>query len=68
MDELRGCPFCGGQAVYIATSSCSGHIACVGDCRMRTDKYWDTPMTNGATERTKWHDVAAAAWNRRNYK
>ena len=63
--DLKPCPFCGGEAVLIPFSSCSGEIACVGDCRFETAKYWDDPMTAGENERTKWHEIATKAWNRR---
>ncbi len=65
MDELKLCPFCGGKAVIVATSSCSGHIACVGECGMNTAKFWDSPMTAHESERKKWHEIATVAWNRR---
>ena len=65
MAELKPCPFCGGEAVIVATSTCGGHIACVGECRMTTGKFWDEPMTSHESERTKWHEIATKAWNRR---
>ena len=64
MAELKPCPFCGGEAMLAATSSCSGLICCVG-CGMKTGKFWDEPMSSPEKERTKWHEIATAAWNRR---
>lgn len=64
MDNLKPCPFCGGNAVLIAYSTCSGAVGCV-KCLFRSDKYWDEPMTSPKDERKKWKEVAAEAWNRR---
>ena len=65
MAELKPCPFCGGEAVLVPTSTCSGYIACVGVCEMKTVKFWDEPMAVAEKERTKWHEIASVAWNRR---
>ena len=65
MAELKPCPFCGGEAVIVHTSSCGGHIACIGECGMQTAKFWDEPMRKNESERTKWHKTAIDAWNRR---
>ena len=65
MDELESCPFCGGIATLVATSTCSGYISCVGGCGMATHKFWDDPMSEPAEKRRKWHKIAAEAWNRR---
>lgn len=63
--ELKNCPFCGGKAIFIPLSSCSGYIACVGTCGMNTGRYWDEPMTEQKENRAKWRDRALEAWNRR---
>ena len=63
--ELKPCPFCGGEAVLAATSSCSGCISCVGECRMQTDTFWDEPMITSKDQRTKWSEIAEKMWNRR---
>lgn len=63
--ELKPCPFCGGNAVFVAYSCCSGAIVCIGDCGIRTDKYWDDPMTDPPGERKKWKEVVKEKWNRR---
>ena len=63
--SLETCPFCGGESIPIATSSCSGIIACIGDCGIQTEKFWDEPMTQNESERVKWYIVAARKWNRR---
>jgi hypothetical protein len=65
MAELERCPFCGGESVLVPLSSCNGYIACVGECGIKTAKYWDEPMTSHESERTKWHETATKAWNRR---
>ena len=62
--ELKSCPFCGGRAVSVATSTISGFIHCPG-CDMATCKFWDDPMSEPAGQRKKWHEVAMQAWNRR---
>ena len=64
--ELKPCPFCGGEAVLVPFSSCSGEIACIGDCNFESAKFWDEPMTNPReAERRKWYEIAAEKWNRR---
>lgn len=63
--ELVLCPFCGGKSVRVPTSTCSGHIACIGECGMKTAKFWDEPMTKNEGDRVKWYEVAAEKWNRR---
>ena len=65
MSELEHCPFCLGRAVLVPTSVCSGHISCIGECGMETAKFWDSPMTSTESQRTKWYEIASAAWNRR---
>ena len=40
-EKLVPCPFCGGEVVLIPLSICSGFLACVGECRIKTSKYWD---------------------------
>lgn len=64
-DNLKHCPFCGGIATAVATSSCSGYISCVGGCGMATNKFWDEPMSEPKERRRKWNEVAEEAWNRR---
>lgn len=63
MEELKKCPFCGGDAVLVATSVCSGFVSCVGDCKIATSKYWDTMLNHETKE--KWSDKVIKAWNRR---
>lgn len=63
--ELKSCPFCGGTATLIATSTCTGYVSCVGECGMSTRKFWDVPMCEPVENRRKWHEIAAEAWNRR---
>ena len=63
--ELKPCPFCGSEAVIIPTSRCSGRIVCIGDCGIRTGKFWDEPMTEPEENQAKWRDLAIEAWNRR---
>lgn len=65
MDEiyLKPCPHCGGEAVLCATSSCSGFISCVGDCRIETGKFWDTLLEHEVKE--SWKTKAIKLWNRR---
>lgn len=63
--ELKECPFCGGKAILVPLSNSSGYIACIGKCDMKTGTYWDEPMKEPKENRTKWHDLATAAWNRR---
>lgn len=65
MAELESCPFCGGKSVLVPLSMCSGYVACIGVCKMKTAKFWDDPMTEPEKERIKWHEIATAAWNRR---
>ena len=66
IDEvLKPCPFCGGESVLVPLSSCSGEIACIGECHFESAKYWDEPMTRPAGERRKWREIAIEAWNRR---
>lgn len=64
MDELEllPCPFCGGKAVLVPFSICSGKIACVGDCRFESAKYWDNMLNH---DEKKWSEKAIEAWNRR---
>ena len=64
MSELKPCPFCGGEAIYIHTSTVSGYIHCIS-CHMATRKYWDDPMSEAADKRSKWCDIATEAWDRR---
>lgn len=68
MKQLKLCPFCGGEAILVATSGCSGLIACIGECKIETSKFWDSPMTKRESERTKWHEQAVEAWNRRTHE
>ena len=63
MAELKPCPFCGGEAVLVSHSVCSGEIACVGDCNFTSAKFWDN-MLNHEVEK-KWTEKAIEAWNRR---
>jgi hypothetical protein len=63
-NELKACPFCGGKAVRVVTSTCSGYVYCAG-CDMATHKFWDDPMSEPEENRKKWHEVATMAWNRR---
>lgn len=65
MAELKPCPFCGGEAVLVATSSCSGHISCVGECKMQTGTFWTTPVFVQESQREKWFYIATEMWNRR---
>jgi hypothetical protein len=68
MPELEICPFCQGKATFVATSTISGYISCIGECKIKTAKFWDEPMTEPANERTKWYYAASKAWNRRSKK
>ena len=63
-DNLKPCPFCGGKAIHIATSTCSGYIYCSA-CDMATAKFWDEPMNKAEESRRKWKEIAEEAWNRR---
>lgn len=63
--ELKTCPFCGGKAILVTLSSCSGHIACIGDCGMNTQRFWSEPMTAPKESRKPWHELAVETWNRR---
>lgn len=65
MDEMNHCPFCGGKTVLSPDSSCSGQIVCIGECKFKSAKYWDGPMTSPKEERKSWKEYAAEAWNRR---
>lgn len=38
-------------------------VACVGDCKIKTSKYWDNMFNHEVNE--KWNDKAIQAWNRR---
>lgn len=65
MDDknLKPCLFCGGQAVFVPLSTCSGYIACV-DCNIAIKTVWDDRLNrikNGET----WDEKAAKMWNRR---
>lgn len=62
--ELKPCPFCGGEAVLIATSNCSGYVSCTR-CGIKTNKYWDESMSMPEKERKKWYTYVAKLWNRR---
>lgn len=61
--ELKQCPFCGGEAVLLPLSGCSGKIACIGDCNFESAKFWDN-MLNHEVDKA-WSEKAAEAWNRR---
>lgn len=63
--ELEKCTFCGGKAILVSLSECSGYISCIGECGINTGRYWDDPMTEPKENRTKWQELATAAWNRR---
>jgi hypothetical protein len=63
--NLKNCPFCGGESIFITLAPCHGYIACIGDCRFNSGDFWDEPMTEGENDRTKWNEIAAKAWNRR---
>lgn len=63
--ELKPCPFCGGGAICIPLSGSSGHIACIGECGIKTGVYWDEPMTEPKESRRSWKDILAEKWNRR---
>lgn len=65
MSELKHCPFCKGESVLVPESSCSGHIACLGECQFKTATYWDEPMTEADGSRVKWYDLICRVWNRR---
>ncbi len=65
MVELNHCPFCGGKTVLSPDSSCSGQIVCIGECKFKSAKYWDGPMTSPKEERKSWKKIAEEAWNRR---
>lgn len=65
MNELKPCPFCGGEAILVPHSTCSGTVVCIGDCRFSSCKFWDDPMTDPAKDRKKWSDIATEKWNRR---
>ena len=64
MAELKPCPFCGGKAIHIATSTVSGVVYC-RSCDIATSKFWDDPMSEPAESRKKWYELANEAWNRR---
>lgn len=61
--ELKPCPFCGGESVFCATSTCSGFIACVGECKIETCVFWDNLLEHEVKK--PWKEKAAQAWNRR---
>jgi hypothetical protein len=63
--ELKPCPFCGGKAIPVPLSLSHGYIACIGDCGIHTGHFWSEPMTAPKESRKPWHELAAAAWNRR---
>jgi hypothetical protein len=63
MDKLKLCPFCGGKAVLVPLSICSGMIACVGSCRFESAKFWDNLLDHEVKK--NWTEKAAEAWNRR---
>lgn len=62
--NLKPCPFCGGEAICVAHSICSGVIVCL-ECGFETKKYWDDPMTADKNERKGWKEIAYEQWNRR---
>lgn len=64
-NDLKPCPFCGGEAILVPHSTCSGEVACIGDCGCSTRTFWDDPMTGPAKDRKKWSDIATEKWNRR---
>ena len=63
MMELKPCPFCGGEAILVPFSNCSGEIACIGDCHFESAKFWDNMLGHEAEK--KWSEKAIEAWNRR---
>lgn len=65
MSELKPCPFCGGEAILVPHSPCSGTVVCIGDCCFSSCEFWDDPMTDPAKDRKKWNDIATEKWNRR---
>ena len=64
-EELKPCPFCGGKSVLVPLASCHGYIACIGECGFHSGYYWDEPMAEKESNRTKWNEIATKAWNRR---
>ena len=63
MTELKPCPFCGGKAILVALSVCSGYIACIAECHFESAKFWDNMLEH--EEEKKWFKKAIEAWNRR---
>lgn len=61
--EMKKCPFCGGEAILIPTSRCSGYIACVGKCGIETSKFWDNLLEHEAEK--SWKEKALEIWNKR---
>lgn len=56
-NELKPCPFCGGEAIVVKTERCGRYVGC-WDCGGRTEEF-ETDYAGSA------HDKAIAAWNRR---
>ena len=63
--ELERCPFCGGEAIFVPHSGCSGQIACIGGCHFESGVYWDDPMTSEPEQRRSWKEIVAEKWNKR---
>ena len=61
--DLCLCPFCGGNAILVPHSVCSGTVECIGECGFKSAKFWDNMLNHEQKE--KWSDKAAKAWNRR---
>lgn len=67
MDNLKPCPFCGGEAEYYSFVSCDPRMverrpACqvyCKDCKIRTDEFIAEDSTFA------YKDQATEAWNRR---
>lgn len=61
MNELKPCPFCGGEATVFASSEGGVFVVCM-KCQVRTHTLVDTLAYNKPTNAVK---KVIEAWNRR---
>ena len=66
MDELKPCPFCGGNDVSVYAFNCipDAHVVC-NNCKCQTECYNANPMDDTQEREKLSAEMAIAAWNRR---
>lgn len=58
-EDLKPCPFCGGQAIIFKVKRYKGYATCT-ECQVRT-----ITVSNDTDKELNWKQVATNLWNRR---